>query len=210
MANEPYERLFILRWRSAVLNSSFGPMTKLCLLVLADYADVNGADCFPSIPSIARLMSANERTVRRNLEPAIDAGFIRRSAKSTGTTHGWKYYEYDLLIPEGADTKSARAAQGAGTKSAPIGETNGHNAKNVRTFCPKGVGTKSTELASIYIKASVDSAPGRMDAAKFEAIRKLDNAKYTARSDYEHGDLTKEQYDSKVAEIEQRLVAVSA
>lgn len=211
MANEPYERPFILQWRSAVLNSSLGHMTKLTLLVLAEYADVNGADCFPSIPSIARLMSANERTVRRNLDPAIDVGYIRRSARSTGTTHGWKYYEYNLLIPEGADTKSARATQGAGTKSAPIGETNGLNAKNVRTFCPKMVGTKSTELASKYEKASMDSLSARADFMKSEAVRKLENEKYMVLSDLKFPDLTtREAAIAKLAELDRKIEAVVA
>lgn len=211
MANEPHERPFILQWRSAVLNSSLGPMTKLTLLVLAEYADVSGADCFPSVPSIARLMSANERTVRRNLVPAIDAGYIRRSAKSTGTTHGWKYYAYNLLIPEYADTKSARASLGVGAKSTPAGLTNGHRAQNVWTFRPKSVGTKSTEQASKYEKASKDSLSVRSAVTKSEAVRKLEDEKYMVINDLKLLDLiTPEAASAKIAELDREIAAVVA
>lgn len=206
MTNEPHERAFILKWRSAVLNSSLGSSTKLCLLGLAEFADKHGADCYPSIPSIARLTSVNEKTVRRNLAPAEVAGYIRRF--SNGTSHGWRHYKYDLSIPAGADTTPARASLGAGTKSTPAGVTNGHSAQNVWTLRPKGAGTKSTELASKYEKASMDSLSARAGVMKSEAVRKLENEKYMVANDLKLGDiLTPEAASARIAEIDRAISA---
>ncbi|KAF1717915.1 hypothetical protein CSC74_03135 [Pseudoxanthomonas yeongjuensis] len=220
MANEPYERPFILQWRSAVLNSPLGAATKLVLLVLAEYADVNGADCYPSLPSIARLMSANERTVRRNLDPAIEAGYIQRSCigkSSNGFSQNWKHYKYELLIPTGADTLSARASLGAGKKSTAAGVTNGHRAQNVWTFPQKSMDKKSTELASKYEKASMDklstmdNMSARVPVTLSEAVRKLEDEKYMVLSDLKFPDLiTPEAASAKLAELDREIAAVVA
>lgn len=201
-----------------MLNSSLGSATKLVLLVLAEYADVNGADCFPSLPSIARLMSANERTVRRNLDPAIDAGYIQRSCigrSNNGPSHNWRHYKYELLVPTGADILSARASLGVGKKSTPAGVTNGHSAQNVCTFPPKGMDKKSTELASKYQKPSMDNLAttdklaARADVMKSEAVRKLENEKYMVANDLKikRDGLTPETASAKIEEIDRAIAA---
>ncbi|GHA74973.1 helix-turn-helix domain-containing protein [Cognatilysobacter bugurensis] len=142
------ERAFVLEWRSAVLNSAESSTVKLCLVVLAEWADADGSNCFPSIPTIATKASVNEKTVRRSMTRAEAAGFITRSQK--GTEHGWRRFVYGLRIPKGADTVSARSEEAADTLPARHPETCGLSVQNVRTLRPNRAGTESTDLSITY------------------------------------------------------------
>jgi hypothetical protein len=146
----------IVRWRSAVLNSTLPATAKLCLLVLADFADADGSNCYPSIEMVAAKASINEKTARFNLAAAAQAGWIERTSK--GTKQGWKRFEYAPRFPEGADTTPARQAEGQGvtparpregadTTPGPNGERSGHGAQNVRALRPKGAGVTPDDLA---------------------------------------------------------------
>ena len=157
MPDEPRERPFILQWRSAVLNASLTATQKLCLLVLAEWAEKDGTDCFPAITSMALKASVNEKTMRRSLEQAVDAGFITRFHR--GSSQGWRRFEYVPVIPQGADTRSARQSSGADTESAPLperagtvstpeGVTCGHSVHDVRTLSPERAGTVSDEVSN--------------------------------------------------------------
>lgn len=151
MANDRASRPFILQWRSAVLNSTQPATVKLCLLTLAEWADADGGNCFPAIPSIASRASVNEKTVRRSLDQAEGGGFIRRSYRiQRGVTNGWRQYMYQPILPEGADTVPARSLEVVDTESACSPATSGHCVPNVRTLSPERPGTESTDLSITY------------------------------------------------------------
>lgn len=145
MPPEARDRPFVLRWRSAVLNAPLTATQKLCLLVLAEWADADGENCYPSIPSIAEKASVNEKTVRRALDQTCALGFFSRGHR--GTSQGWRRFAYTLQLPEGADIEPTPSLEGAGVESTPSNPTCGHSVHDVRTLAPEGVGTVSTDLA---------------------------------------------------------------
>lgn len=170
MTDEPRERPFVLRWRSAVLNSSLSATQKLCLLVLAEWADANGENCYPSIPSIALKASVNEKTVRRSLDQCADLGFFTRTHR--GTSQGWRRFEYTLTLPQGADTESTPQPERADTVPTPKGATCGHSVPDVRTLSPERVGTESTDLA-LYLSRDLskeEQPPPKGNAKKAKSL----------------------------------------
>jgi hypothetical protein len=126
MANdEPRkQRPFILAWRSAVLNTSSKPATKLALLGLAEFADVDGTGACVSMEEIAALTGQCSRTVRQALKVANEGWFVRQAIKAQG--QAWATYRYTLRLPEGAATVSARhrvaMRKGAEALAAPLDE----------------------------------------------------------------------------------------
>ena len=166
MSDEPRERPFVLRWRSAVLNSSLTATQKLCLLVLAEWADVDGANCYPALPSIALKASVNEKTVRRSLDQCSDLGFFTRAHR--GTSQGWRRFEYRLTLPKGADTESTPQAERADTESTPLDATCGLSVPDVRTLSPERAGTVSTDLA---LDLSRDLSKEEQPSPKAKATR---------------------------------------
>lgn len=129
------DRPFVLQWRSTVFASSLPSTAKLVLLTLAEFADRNGANCWPSLPMIAKRASLNERSVRRALDDVEPLGWIQRSKK--GSERGWALSVYRLTIPDGADTGST-----------PQDSTSGLSVTEVRTLCHSGVDTESNYLSS--------------------------------------------------------------
>ena len=141
MANE---RPFILRWRSAVLNSTETTSTKISLLALAEFANKDGEDAIPGFPALAAKSSLNERTCRRAIDQAEDRWFTRTPIKLVGKD--WRAYAYTLRLPEGADTTPAGKRNGAGTVSGANEGRSGHSRTKVRTLTPEGAGTVSAVL----------------------------------------------------------------
>lgn len=153
------ERPYVLQWRSAVFNSQLSCTVKLALLTLAEWADVDGRNCYPAIPRVAEKASLNEKSVRRALDQADAMGFIARRHK--GTAQGWRRFEYTLTLPERADSTPAREPERPDSGSAPLAEradstpgpsqgTCGLSVPNVRTLSPKRAGTESTDLSITY------------------------------------------------------------
>lgn len=60
------------------------PVVKLLAFVLADYANPEGDDIFPSIATLADQVGVSERTVQRHLERLQEIGFIKRVGNSRG------------------------------------------------------------------------------------------------------------------------------
>lgn len=143
MANE---RPFVLRWRSAVLNSSEPASTKLSLLALAEFADPNGLHAIPGFPALAAMTSQDEKTCRRAFDRVEGRWFSRVPVKLSGKE--WRAYEYTLVMPEGADTVTARSRRGADTESGAKGGRSGHSRSKVRAQTIEGAGTVPTVLGS--------------------------------------------------------------
>lgn len=156
MPDEPRERPFILQWRSAVLNASLTGTQKLCLLVLAEWADADGTNCWPAMEKIADKASVNEKTVRRSMDDLAPMGWFVRSHRRT--QKGWKQFEYTLRLPNAADTVSCRTDDVPdttptskpyvpGTVSAIGSASTGHSDHLHRTLTSDAPGTVSTDLA---------------------------------------------------------------
>ena len=80
------------------LKSPEGPddaMTCHVLRTLADYMDSQGRNCFPNVDDLAAVTKINEKTVRRHLKKADEAGWIGRYKKPVS---GGKY-SYGYFIP---------------------------------------------------------------------------------------------------------------
>jgi len=140
------DRPFVLQWRSAVFASDLPSTAKLVLLTLAEFADKNGANCWPSLPMIAKRASLNERSVRRALDDVEPLGWIQRSKK--GAERGWALSVYRLTMPSGVDTESVVDAQRPDTESTPLEATSGLSVNDVWTLCQFGVDTESNYLSS--------------------------------------------------------------
>lgn len=145
MPDEPRERPFILQWRSAVLNAPLTSTQKLCLLVLAEWADADGTNCWPAMEKIAERASVNEKTVRRSMDEVGPMGWFTRSHRRT--QKGWKQFEYTLRLPDAADTVSCRARDAPGTVSGSDVGSTGHPVHLHRTLTSSAPGTVSTDLA---------------------------------------------------------------
>lgn len=53
------------------------PVVKLLAFCLADYADPEGGDIYPSVATLARHVGVSERTIQRAMERLIVIGFVR-------------------------------------------------------------------------------------------------------------------------------------
>lgn len=103
------ERPFLARWRTGVMRTRMSMTRKMVLIALEEFADKNGGSCFPSMDTIADLAGCCSKTVQRHLRKPCD--WFRRLPRK-GRGQGWRSFEYQLVIPEGADTRSARSGRG--------------------------------------------------------------------------------------------------
>lgn len=71
------------------------PFSRYILRTLTDYMGRNGGNCYPNLTDIAAVTACNERTVRRHLKAAHQAGWIKQIPLSLGG--GRKSYSY--IIP---------------------------------------------------------------------------------------------------------------
>jgi len=78
-----------------VLESSIPKHLKLTAVVLAEFADLDTGECWPSIQTIARRCSANVRTVQRNIRELESAGLVKRDR-----THRSGTWIYRLTLDE--------------------------------------------------------------------------------------------------------------
>ena len=60
---------------------------KMVLLALADNANDEGTNCFPSVATIVEKCSMSERTVQGHLQALEETGLIRRKERSGRSTH---------------------------------------------------------------------------------------------------------------------------
>lgn len=228
--DEPRERPFILQWRSAVLNSSLTSTQKLCLLVLAEWAELDGSDCFPAMESVAQKAGVNEKTVRRALDATEPLGWFRRQHRHS--TKGWKHFQYTLSLPVAADTRSARSSVAPDNESgtnpdAPGTESTGyaHAPGTVsgtnppenactglsvplhRTMCPDAPGTESTEVSNEVgeeVGALISKAPPDDRFSEFYAVYPRHEARVVAEKSWKRQKLDRIA-DEIIADVTARL-----
>jgi len=87
-------------WERIMRRVRFGaPMTKYVGMVLAQYANTDGSNAFPSVDKLARVCEVSEKTVRTALGELRTRGLIVRTRR--GGLRGTTAYSdvHDLAIP---------------------------------------------------------------------------------------------------------------
>ena len=80
-------------WERIMRRVRFGaPMTKYVGMVLAQYANTDGSNAFPSQDKLARVCEVSEKTVRTALGELRERGLIVRDRKGgmRGTQRQWR------------------------------------------------------------------------------------------------------------------------
>lgn len=70
---------------------------KFVLMALADWADDNGINCYPSVYELAEYMTCSERTVQRLLRELEDGGWVAVVGNAQG---GGSSRQYALNVPQ--------------------------------------------------------------------------------------------------------------
>jgi hypothetical protein len=107
-------------WRHLILKSDLSATTRHVLLTLSCFMNDVGGGCYPTQEQLAEATGLSDRAVRKHLELAESAGWLKR------TEHGfrgqrWRNTEYWALWPdpldvdEGAEPRSARVEESSGT-----------------------------------------------------------------------------------------------
>jgi DNA-binding transcriptional ArsR family regulator len=76
-----------IKLMAAAWDSNIPSTEKMVLLCLCDFADDDGRNCYPSIATIAKKTSKNERTVQRALRLLEDAKILTSNGRSGTSTN---------------------------------------------------------------------------------------------------------------------------
>ncbi|HCS27861.1 MAG TPA: hypothetical protein DIW43_10430 [Spongiibacteraceae bacterium] len=99
----------LFHWRKRLLDSDLPSTTKLVLLVIASYMNIDGEGAFPSTRRIAANASLSQRAVITHIKMATRAGFIIVfKEERTGQNWALNHYRIGLPAPQGAEPRSAR------------------------------------------------------------------------------------------------------
>lgn len=100
MADEDFSAFNRYEWERIMRRVRFGaPMTKYVGMVLAQYANTDGTNAFPSVDKLARVCEVSEKTVRTALGELRERGLIVRVRR--GGMRGTQAYSdvHNLAIP---------------------------------------------------------------------------------------------------------------
>ncbi len=98
-------------WRHAITQSDLPANTRLVLLTLSCHMNEHGRGCFPSQEQLAAEAGLDRKTIRRHLERAEEAGWIRRTELGL-KGQKWRLTDYRAVHP-------AEVANGGGDASEP-------------------------------------------------------------------------------------------
>lgn len=108
---------FKFLWQRAFMASTLPPVARHVLHALGAFMAEDGSRCFPSIDTLATATGLCEKAVRKNLQHAERAGWIRRwERRASGqplagrAAQGWRHYQYDPGIPELTTAPAAACA----------------------------------------------------------------------------------------------------
>jgi hypothetical protein len=88
------------QWQEAVSRSKLDGTTKLVLFALSMYSDQHGKSCWPTQEQIACGASCSDRCVRKHLDAAEEAGWIKRYQRQRVGKTGFSYGYILELRPE--------------------------------------------------------------------------------------------------------------
>lgn len=131
----------------AVLKTKTGsPTDKVVLMVLAASLNSTTGECFPSVPTIARLAELTERSVYQALDRLEKAGFIKREKLR-------KNNFYTLNVVQGECGSSLNDVQGSPERGAPSPLNDVHPNRNSNR---KGIEDTSSSLRSSEVAPPAD------------------------------------------------------
>lgn len=92
-----------VRLMSRVWDAKLQPSDKLILLCLADFADDDGKNCFPSINRVARKVGMSARTVKRHLAAFRESDWLRVLEQGGGRSNPTRYQILYADLPINSD-----------------------------------------------------------------------------------------------------------
>ena len=86
----------LFTWRSVICSDDGpeDPITRWVLIALSLHMNELGDSCFPSIALLARETALANRTVKKHLKLAAEAGWILRRLREQRRGQAWRCYEY--------------------------------------------------------------------------------------------------------------------
>lgn len=154
-----YERPFIARWRSAILSAEGPPKasTKAVLAVLAEYADPDGGNCFPSVDSIGCAAGLSKRSVIAHLSEAKELGWLDVHARGRNCD-GWMRNDYRPRFPDSIGADSAPYGKVLGEEFAPNQAAIGANNDNQMVQITTANGAESAHDSVHYLDHDLEGA----------------------------------------------------
>ena len=89
-------------WRQAIVRSQLSSGTRHTLQTLSNWMNSDGSSCYPSNRDIAKATGFDRKTVKRHLEIAESAGWVRISKAGLGGRR-WKRDQYEARWPDERD-----------------------------------------------------------------------------------------------------------
>jgi hypothetical protein len=138
---------------SQVWDAQLPTAEKMILLVIADHADDDGRNAWPSIATIARKASMSDRQAQRYVKSLCDRGLVRCEAQAGGTRdmrddrRPNRYTINVRALVNGVTPVTSREPNGV-TLRASRGDTQGQN--GVTPMSPKPSGEPSTEPPYLF------------------------------------------------------------
>lgn len=111
------------KWERSIRDSDLPPNTRLVLLTMATYMDRDGF-ARPSQETLASASGLSVRAVRRNLQGALEAGWLAKLRQGRHTGRGASYAsEYQAVIPAagGQEWPAADGSEGVDNPPQPDG-----------------------------------------------------------------------------------------
>lgn len=128
-------------------------MTRLLLLALSEWGDVNGLDIFPSTRTLVRATGLCRNTVEEHIRRGEAEGWIDRRPRGSG--QGWRHMGYRLLIPERVPVAPGRTAGDA----IPSDERGAGDAPPLDVGNPVDVAQEMNNVAHLVGKRGAGDAP---------------------------------------------------
>lgn len=105
-----------IKLMAAAWDLDIGSTEKMVLMCLCDYANDEGGNCFPSVPTLARKCSKSERTIQGAIKWLKDNGFLTLR-DSAGHSHNFILNPRSICAP--AETAPPQKTAKTPAKSAP-------------------------------------------------------------------------------------------
>lgn len=129
------------RVSSWVWEQAMPPSEKLVLLRLADHANPDGGDVYPSVASVAEYTGISERQVQRYLKGFVERGILVITGHAKGGRNNPREYQFTFKFrPKKGDTDDTVSGRERVTRMTPIDDRKGvaHDTVSERVTSEKG------------------------------------------------------------------------